>query len=168
MHDADPIKIPTAIRHFTTPLHFHFVIDHQLHFVIPCTSTARNGWTILFETATIRGLILLIELQCCVCESALQVVGSYPPSPSPSTFIFDFRMITLLSFQMECVVCFEMYSSAERRPKILPCGHTFCLSCVQKMARVIICPLDKKVSHTHYKVLCTFFSTQVTHNPGSA
>ncbi|XP_034255310.1 E3 ubiquitin-protein ligase TRIM32-like [Thrips palmi] len=31
---------------------------------------------------------------------------------------------------LECQVCFERYDADSRRPKIIPCGHTFCLSCL--------------------------------------
>ncbi|ESO84293.1 hypothetical protein LOTGIDRAFT_71142, partial [Lottia gigantea] len=30
---------------------------------------------------------------------------------------------------LECSVCFENFIS----PKILPCGHTFCLNCVKRL-----------------------------------
>ncbi|KAJ1525189.1 hypothetical protein ONE63_010021 [Megalurothrips usitatus] len=39
---------------------------------------------------------------------------------------------------LECQVCFERYDSDCRRPKILSCGHTFCLSC--------LCASDNKCS----------------------
>ncbi|KAK3924993.1 putative RING finger protein [Frankliniella fusca] len=31
---------------------------------------------------------------------------------------------------MQCAVCYESYDICERRPKITPCGHTFCLQCL--------------------------------------
>ncbi|KAK3921409.1 E3 ubiquitin-protein ligase SH3RF1 [Frankliniella fusca] len=40
---------------------------------------------------------------------------------------------------LECQVCFERYDSDSRRPKILSCGHTFCLSC--------LCASDNKCSN---------------------
>lgn len=31
---------------------------------------------------------------------------------------------------MQCPVCYEPYDISDRRPKITPCGHTFCLQCL--------------------------------------
>lgn len=31
---------------------------------------------------------------------------------------------------MQCSVCYEPFDIRERRPKIVPCGHTFCLQCL--------------------------------------
>ncbi|XP_034236387.1 uncharacterized protein LOC117642390 isoform X4 [Thrips palmi] len=47
---------------------------------------------------------------------------------------------------MECYVCLEKFDiySADRRPKVLPCGHTFCLRCLQGL-QAKKCPLDNKV-----------------------
>ena len=37
---------------------------------------------------------------------------------------------------MYCEICFLTFSSAEQRaPRILPCGHTFCESCLNDMVR---------------------------------
>lgn len=33
---------------------------------------------------------------------------------------------------LDCSVCFEQYDSGPRLPKMLPCGHTFCLSCIKQ------------------------------------
>ena len=36
---------------------------------------------------------------------------------------------------LDCEICFERYCSAEQRtPRMLPCGHTFCESCLDYMA----------------------------------
>lgn len=40
---------------------------------------------------------------------------------------------------MQCTVCYEPYNIRERRPKIVPCGHTFCLQCL-KSFRSSECP----------------------------
>ena len=50
----------------------------------------------------------------------------------------------------ECPICYECYQSdAVVQPKILPCGHVFCLGCLREMTSlgkegacdVIKCPL---------------------------
>ena len=42
----------------------------------------------------------------------------------------------------ECAVCFEEYDT----PKLLPCTHTFCLKCLEKLEqnKRIICPTCNK------------------------
>ena len=30
----------------------------------------------------------------------------------------------------ECIVCFKPYDAAARLPKLMRCGHTFCVSCL--------------------------------------
>ena len=38
-------------------------------------------------------------------------------------------------FNLECEICFLLFSSAEQRtPRFLPCGHTFCESCLIDVA----------------------------------
>ncbi|XP_034236237.1 uncharacterized protein LOC117642301 isoform X2 [Thrips palmi] len=49
-----------------------------------------------------------------------------------------------LFLQMECQVCIQRYDATIRRPKILPCGHTFCLKCIEEL-HTRKCPLDSKV-----------------------
>ncbi|CAL4061137.1 unnamed protein product, partial [Meganyctiphanes norvegica] len=34
--------------------------------------------------------------------------------------------------KLECEVCCYIYDDATRRPKNLPCGHTFCARCMAK------------------------------------
>ncbi|XP_034256435.1 uncharacterized protein LOC117654237 isoform X2 [Thrips palmi] len=45
---------------------------------------------------------------------------------------------------MECDVCMQHFDSEERRPKVLPCGHTYCISCLRQLPAKQ-CPVDKKV-----------------------
>ncbi|XP_034252131.1 uncharacterized protein LOC117651833 [Thrips palmi] len=45
---------------------------------------------------------------------------------------------------MECSVCFDVYDVDGRRPKVLPCGHTFCLPCLQNPNFGNECPQDRK------------------------
>ncbi|XP_034232834.1 uncharacterized protein LOC117640440 [Thrips palmi] len=44
---------------------------------------------------------------------------------------------------MECQVCLEQFNLVERRPKVLPCGHSYCLKCLQQLPTKE-CPLHKK------------------------
>ena len=49
--------------------------------------------------------------------------------------------------RLECGVCYTKYNENDRKPKSLPCGHTFCNICVEKMYKSgegIRCPLDQK------------------------
>lgn len=36
---------------------------------------------------------------------------------------------------MECKVCFEAYDQSYRRPRNLPCGHTFCTQCIDNVLK---------------------------------
>lgn len=45
---------------------------------------------------------------------------------------------------MECSVCFERFDQEVRRPKVLPCGHTFCLHCLQTPSFGSACPQDRR------------------------
>ncbi|KAK8746222.1 hypothetical protein OTU49_017308 [Cherax quadricarinatus] len=42
----------------------------------------------------------------------------------------------------ECTVCFDTYNDALRRPRNLPCGHTFCSQCINSAIKksLITCP----------------------------
>lgn len=51
----------------------------------------------------------------------------------------DIRKVTGLN--MECPECFERFDELGRRPKALPCGHAFCLKCLETVDR---CFIDKK------------------------
>ncbi|XP_034248436.1 uncharacterized protein LOC117649639 [Thrips palmi] len=44
---------------------------------------------------------------------------------------------------MECHVCFEEFDCHKHRPKVLPCGHSFCLQCLDRLP-VKECPVDAK------------------------
>ena len=34
---------------------------------------------------------------------------------------------------MECEICLKSWNIDDRIPKILPCGHTFCLICIKEI-----------------------------------
>ncbi|XP_077459799.1 uncharacterized protein LOC144076100 [Stigmatopora argus] len=55
---------------------------------------------------------------------------------------------------LECVVCCYEYSHTHRTPRLLHCGHTFCVPCLDKLAnvdgviRTISCPLCRWITCT--------------------
>lgn len=46
-----------------------------------------------------------------------------------------------------CSVCCEDWSNDDRCPRLLPCGHTFCLACLVGLAKTgtITCPNDRQI-----------------------
>jgi hypothetical protein len=48
-----------------------------------------------------------------------------------------------MSLNITCKICFDNYSSTDqnKKPKVLPCGHTICFGCLKS---VNICPLCRK------------------------
>ena len=48
----------------------------------------------------------------------------------------------------ECSICFERYNAKNKIPKVLHCGHTFCLECLNKMKikskNILECPICRK------------------------
>nr|QXL99749.1 TRIM32 [Penaeus vannamei] len=62
-----------------------------------------------------------------------------------------------------CQVCFSCYDSEAKRPRILPCGHTFCSQCLLNITErndgLIACPLCKRETKvTDISQLTTNFS----------
>jgi len=46
---------------------------------------------------------------------------------------------------LECSVCLDRYNSSDRKPLILPCGHTVCQGCCQThIARERFCPMCRQ------------------------
>ena len=46
---------------------------------------------------------------------------------------------------MDCNICFETYNESDRQPYTLsPCGHCFCLQCINKFERQQ-CPVDRNI-----------------------
>lgn len=53
----------------------------------------------------------------------------------------------------ECRICIENYDPVTRRPRFLPCGHTFCTECIDDMLEdcVLTCP-NCRAEHKAFKV----------------
>ena len=61
-------------------------------------------------------------------------------------------MVRAITLVLECQICSEPFDEQGRKPKILPCHHTFCLQCMKQMSFLhgnrkmkIKCPYDNKV-----------------------
>lgn len=58
-----------------------------------------------------------------------------------------------------CKICLEEYDDEQRKPYILPCGHTFCVLCLRTLSKrrrfkSIRCPIDREtlyISSRHSK-----------------
>ncbi|XP_047496504.1 uncharacterized protein LOC125044087 isoform X2 [Penaeus chinensis] len=42
----------------------------------------------------------------------------------------------------ECDICLEMFNCSDKRPRVFPCGHTFCSHCIENLLQndSVICP----------------------------
>lgn len=58
----------------------------------------------------------------------------------------QFSNIIMDANALECGVCNELYDEGQFRPRILPCSHTHCSSCIQKLisSRRMSCPVCRK------------------------
>ncbi|XP_070704259.1 RING finger protein 208-like [Pempheris klunzingeri] len=60
----------------------------------------------------------------------------------------------LLNDDLECIVCFHVYSRQNRIPRVLHCNHTFCAPCLEKLSRLdgvirsVSCPLCRWITCT--------------------
>ena len=53
-----------------------------------------------------------------------------------------------MSKKTECPICFERFDNSTKAPKILSCGHTFCLECLKKdlnKTQQLKCSICRKV-----------------------
>merc|ERR550532_2951191 len=51
---------------------------------------------------------------------------------------------------MECLLCAEAFCSPSRLPQVIPCGHSFCRTCISRLARQsdeddFACPICRRV-----------------------
>ena len=52
---------------------------------------------------------------------------------------------------LQCKICCESYNKTDRKPLILPCGHTFCKDTISKLINkkqqnAIECPICKTIT----------------------
>nr|DBA26354.1 TPA: hypothetical protein GDO54_010626 [Pyxicephalus adspersus] len=46
---------------------------------------------------------------------------------------------------LHCTICTEKYNETNRRPKLLHCGHTFCLTCLKKIfSSILLLPSNSR------------------------
>lgn len=50
--------------------------------------------------------------------------------------------MTAITSLFECSICNHPYEKPSRRPKVLPCGHTFCQQCLSQVQN---CPVDREI-----------------------
>lgn len=59
------------------------------------------------------------------------------------------------SVELECSICFCLYSRSERIPRLLHCRHTFCSLCLEKLSLLrgrvwtVCCPLCRYTTSTN-------------------
>ncbi|XP_073529237.1 E3 ubiquitin-protein ligase TRIM32-like [Phyllobates terribilis] len=47
---------------------------------------------------------------------------------------------------LHCTICTEKYNETDRRPKVLCCGHTFCMKCLQEVfSRSLYLPVQEHI-----------------------
>ncbi|XP_071953918.1 uncharacterized protein [Antedon mediterranea] len=54
---------------------------------------------------------------------------------------------------LECMICFENFNQKNRLPKMLPCQHSLCLACVERL-RDIGPSVPSSRSHNRHRVTC--------------
>lgn len=60
---------------------------------------------------------------------------------------------------LECSICLECFDSNEKKPLILPCGHTFCRQCVKDIKdNNSECPFDRKPVDLPFEGISTNFT----------
>jgi len=62
-----------------------------------------------------------------------------------------------------CPICFEAYNSNLHQPKILPCGHNICFSCLQGLlnANTFQCPYDRIAFGNQYNSAHNFPNNEI-------
>ena len=50
---------------------------------------------------------------------------------------------------LDCSVCYERFDLKLKKPVILPCAHTICMTCAKKLYKQgqLMCPFDKKIMY---------------------
>uniref|UniRef100_A0A3B3CZQ2 RING-type domain-containing protein n=1 Tax=Oryzias melastigma TaxID=30732 RepID=A0A3B3CZQ2_ORYME len=94
--------------------------------------------------------------------------------PSPICFRMSIYGSFLSDDQFLCSICLDVFTN----PSSIPCGHTFCMTCITKYWDRCQCPLCKKTFHKRpdlhvnrtlgrYDVKCTFSSADPSIRPFS-
>ena len=57
-----------------------------------------------------------------------------------------------------CPVCLDAYDAVDRVPKMLKCGHTFCLPCINRVVKAKACVVAGRTytSKVECFLLCTY------------
>ena len=65
------------------------------------------------------------------------------------------KMKMVINSSIECNICLQVCLD----PRILPCGHTFCLSCLQNVRNLLFCCARKNgpLLQTECKVFRKYF-----------
>lgn len=62
----------------------------------------------------------------------------------------SFKPVPTSQEDYECKICYFIFNNFNEKPVLLPCGHSFCLKCLQKdyeMCGKTVCPLHNEVFH---------------------
>jgi hypothetical protein len=62
--------------------------------------------------------------------------------------------------EVTCPICFDHYNDKDKVPRILPCGHTFCQSCLMDLrtSNILTCPTCRKYFAPDVKQLIKNFT----------
>ena len=66
---------------------------------------------------------------------------------------------------MNCLICFEIYNTSNRKPYVLNCGHTFCFDCLEK--QINSCPTCRLIITNKIPNYALFPQDTVTHEMNS-